>query len=127
MLDPADYTAAKAGLMALHASVKAELPPDANIKTLLVTPGQMTTSLFAGVSTPSAFFAPVLEPVDVAKEIIGAIDSGTSGELAMPLYARWIQVLGILPVSVQRLLRAVSGVDRGMQSFIGRSKEFVEG
>lgn len=83
----------------------------------------MTTPLFAGVKTPSTFFGTVLEPVDVAKEIIGAIDAGMSGELAMPLYARWIPLLHVLPVSVQRLIRAGSGLDRAMQTFIGRSKE----
>ncbi|KAI9791192.1 MAG: hypothetical protein M1816_004184 [Peltula sp. TS41687] len=121
----ADYTAAKAGLIALHSSLKAELPPSSNIKTLLVTPGQMTTPLFAGVTTPSNFLGPVLEPVDVAKEIIGAIDAGTSGELAMPLYARWVPLLNVLPVGVQRLVRVASGLDKAMQSFVGRSKETI--
>lgn len=114
-----DYTAAKAGLLALHASLSAELVKYPNVKTLLVTPGQIATSLFEGIQTPSNFLGPVLEPVDVAKEIIAAIDAGVSGELAMPLYARWIQVLDILPVGLRKALRWASGMDKAMEGFKG--------
>lgn len=114
-----DYTAAKAGSLALHASLSAELVQFPKIKTLLVAPGQIATSLFEGVQTPNNFLAPILEPVDVAKEIIAAIDAGASGELAMPLYARWIQVLSILPVGLQKALRWASGMDKAMERFKG--------
>lgn len=114
-----DYTAAKAGLLALHASLRAELVKYPNVKTLLVTPGQIATSLFEGVHTPSNFLGPVLELVDVAKEIIAAIDGGVSGELAMPLYARWIEVLNVLPVGLQKALRWASGMDKAMEGFKG--------
>ncbi|KAI9674135.1 MAG: hypothetical protein M1817_001953 [Caeruleum heppii] len=119
-----DYTAAKAGSVALHSSLIAELPEksQADIKTLLVTPGQLSTSLFAGVHTPSTFLGPVVEPVEVAKAIIAAVDEGISGTLAMPLYARWVSVLGILPVGMQRVLRWASGMDRAMDGF-RRNKE----
>jgi short-subunit dehydrogenase len=118
----ADYTAAKAGLIAMHASVTAELPRDSGVRTLLVTTGQVSTSLFAGVETPSSFWGPMLEPVDVAKEVIAAIDSGANGHLAMPLYARWIQLLAVLPVGLQTMLRAASGMDKAMErGYIGRS------
>lgn len=117
--DLSDYTAAKAGLLALHASLSAELSKYPKIKTLLVTPGQIATSLFEGVHTPSNFLGPVLEPVEVAKEIIAAVDAGVSAELAMPLYARWIGVLNVLPVGLQRMLRWASGMDKAMRGFKG--------
>lgn len=87
---------------------------------ILVEPGQMSTPLFAGTQTPNSFFGPVLEPVDVAKEIIKLVDAGTSGWLALPLYSRWIAVFGVLPVGVQALLRRLSGVDAAMGGFVGR-------
>ncbi|KAI9755992.1 MAG: hypothetical protein M4579_004037 [Chaenotheca gracillima] len=121
-----DYTAAKAGLIAMHTSLVAELPPSSNIKTILVTPGQLSTSLFAGVQTPSNFFGPVLEPVDVAKEIIRAVDDGRSALLAMPLYSRWVFLLGVLPVGVQRLIRKACGVDKAMEGFVGNAHDFRE-
>lgn len=111
-----DYASTKAAATTLHYALTADLGgANAPIKTLLVEPGQMSTNLFAGVETPSNFFAPVLEPVDVAKEIIAAIDAGTGGVLAMPTYSRWIHLMKVLPVSVQRLVKWWSGCDEAMQ------------
>ena len=72
-----DYTAAKAGITAMHKSLTAELKSTPDIKTILVSPGQLSTPLFNGVETPNSFFGPVLEPVDVAREVIAAIDAGS--------------------------------------------------
>lgn len=115
-----DYAAAKAGVTALHKSLAAELRPYPEIKTIIVTPGQLSTPLFAGVKTPNAFVAPIVEPVDVAKEIIAAIDLGLSDHIGAPLYARWIDWYNVLPVGLQRIARNISGIDRGMQTFVGR-------
>jgi short-subunit dehydrogenase len=117
-----DYAAAKAGITAFHKSLAAELKSTPEIKTVLVSPGQLSTPLFNGVQTPNSFFAPVLEPVDVAKEVIAAIDSGSSAVLAMPLYARWVDWMNVLPVGVQAIVRRMSGVDSGMKTFEGRSE-----
>jgi NAD(P)-dependent dehydrogenase (short-subunit alcohol dehydrogenase family) len=116
-----DYAAAKAGVSALHKSLAAELRethPD--IRMVLVTPGQVSTPLFYGVQTPNSFLAPVVEPIDVAKEIISAIDNGYSTSVAMPLYARWIDWFNVLPIGVQQVARRVAGVDKGMKTFLGR-------
>ncbi|KAF2678242.1 short chain dehydrogenase/reductase [Lentithecium fluviatile CBS 122367] len=108
------YAASKAALLALHHSLRAELAqiPDADeIKTILVTPGQMSTKMFGNVKTPSNFLAPVISPAEVAKDILKLIEKGESGEVAVPLYARYAQVLGVLPVGVQKIVRSLSGVD----------------
>jgi hypothetical protein len=103
----------------MHASLRAELdnsqhPGALNIKTILVAPGQLGTPLFADLRTPSNFLAPVVEPVELAKEIVQMIDSGCSGQIAMPLYARWVPLLGVLPAGVQRMVRGWSGMDGAM-------------
>ncbi|KAG6007494.1 putative secondary metabolism biosynthetic enzyme [Claviceps maximensis] len=119
-----DYAAAKAGLTALHRSLTAELrETHPEIRTVLVTPGQLSTPLFHGVQTPSSFLAPVVEPVDVAREIIAAVDDGRSAEVGMPLYARWADWYHVLPAGVQVVVRALAGVDRGMKTFVGRRGE----
>ena len=108
------YTASKAALLALHHSLRAEIAqhPEGNeIKTILVTPGQMSTKMFSGMKTPSNFFAPVIAPVDVAKHIIKLIEKGDGGDIATPLYSHWIAIMGILPAGVQTLIRRWSGVD----------------
>lgn len=115
-----DYAAAKAGVTALHKSLAAELQEYPEIKTILVTPGQLSTPLFYGVKTPNPFIAPVVEPIDVAKEIIKAIDLGLSDHIGMPLYARWVDWYNVLPVGLQKIARKISGVDSGMTTFIGR-------
>ncbi|OLN92233.1 Short-chain dehydrogenase/reductase family 16C member 6-like protein 1 [Colletotrichum chlorophyti] len=118
-----DYAAAKAGVTALHKSLTAELRAShPEIRTILVEPGQLSTPLFYGVQTPHAFLAPVVEPVDVCKEVIAAIDAGRSAHVAMPLYARWIHWYNVLPASVQHLARRVAGVDTSMNTFIGRQE-----
>ncbi|KAI1083718.1 NAD(P)-binding protein [Whalleya microplaca] len=116
-----DYAAAKAGVTALHKSLAAELQAYPEIKTILVTPGQLSTPLFGGVRSPNAFVAPLVEPIDVAKEVIKAIDLGLSDHIAMPLYARWVDWYNVLPVGLQKLARKLSGVDRGMDTFVGRA------
>ncbi|KAK1836183.1 hypothetical protein QBC39DRAFT_410746 [Podospora conica] len=116
-----DYAAAKAGVTALHKSLTAELRTShPQIRTVLVTPGQLSTPLFYGVQTPNAFLAPVVEPVDVAKAVIAAIDAGQNADIGMPLYARWVDWYNVLPLGVQSVLRRVAGVDEGMRTFVGR-------
>lgn len=117
-----DYAAAKAGISALHRSLAAELRQShPQIRTVLVTAGQLSTPLFYGVQTPNRFLAPVVEPVDVAKEVIAAIDNGRNAEIGMPLYARWINWYTVLPVGLQAIVRKVAGVDTAMQNFVGRT------
>ena len=116
-----DYAAAKAGITALHKSLSAELREShPQIRTVLVTPGQISTPLFYGVQTPNAFLAPVVEPVDVAKEIIKAIDNGQNAVIGTPLYARWIEWYNVLPIGVQAVVRRLAGVDTAMRTFVGR-------
>lgn len=108
------YTASKAALLALHHSLRAELaqiPEAAEIKTILVTPGQMSTKMFADVKPPSTFFAPTATPADLGKSIIRLIERGESGEVAIPLYSQHVGFFMILPAGIQQLVRRWSGLD----------------
>lgn len=58
----------------------------------------------------------------MAREIIATVDKGSSAVLAMPLYSRWIGLMGVLPVGVQAIARRVSGIDGAMKTFEGRGK-----
>lgn len=111
-----DYSASKAGLSALHRTLEAEFRGNDRIKTLLVETGQMATPLFDWVRTPSHFFAPVLEPVEVAREIVAAVDSGRGGVLRLPVFAKFVNWYAVLPAAVQCLARYLSGIDHAVSS-----------
>lgn len=111
-----DYSASKAGLSALHRTIEAELRGNDRIKMLLVETGQMATPLFDWVRTPSHFFAPVLEPVEVAREIVAAVDSGRGGVLRLPVFAKFVNWYAVLPAAVQCVARYLSGIDRAVKS-----------
>lgn len=116
-----DYAAAKAGLIGLHKSLTAELAQThPRVRTVLVTPGQLSTPLFHGVRTPSSFLAPVVEPVEVAKEVIAAIDGGRAAHISTPLYARMMDWYNVLPLGLQAVARRLAGVDTAMEGFVGR-------
>ncbi|KAJ5585178.1 uncharacterized protein N7459_004978 [Penicillium hispanicum] len=111
-----DYSASKAGLSALHRSLEAELRGNEQIKTLLVEIGQMATPLFDWVRTPNHFFAPVLEPVEVAREIVAAIDSGQGGVLRLPFFGKLVNWYAVFPAAVQIVARYLSGIDDAVSS-----------
>ncbi|KAH8730925.1 hypothetical protein GQ44DRAFT_746780 [Phaeosphaeriaceae sp. PMI808] len=115
------YAASKAALLALHHSLRAELaqiPEAAEIKTILVTPGQMSTKMFADVKSPSNFFAPTVTPAELGKTIIRLIERGESGEVAIPLYSNYIGFYHMLPVGIKHIIRRLSGIDTA----VGRGK-----
>ena len=102
----------------MHHSLTAELRNSSNpharrIKTILVTPGQLSTAMFSRVRLPAyaKFLGPVVEPVELARVIVGMVDYGVGGEVSAPLYARWIEWVFVLPSSLQRVVRWVAGVD----------------
>lgn len=123
------YTATKAALLAFHASLTAELalpPPQGNpnIKTILVTTGQLSTELFNGVASSafSRFVGPTVEVKDLAMQIVGMIDGGEGGVVTAPAYTRWIGVLGLLPLGLQKVARGFSGVDVAMNGWVTKRR-----
>lgn len=84
--------------------------PDA-VKTLLITPGQLSTPLFASIEPPSTFFGPTVQVNELAAEIVKRIDRGKGGEVSLPLYARWIGLLRLLPQGIGKLVRRIAGLD----------------
>lgn len=123
-----DYTASKAALLAFHSSLSAELVDSPNIATVLVTPGQLDTGMFAGVrlGRVGRFFGPVLEVRELATKLVARIDGGRGGVLAVPAYARWIAWMAVMPAGLQRMLRDWSGVDRAMGGSGPKGKDSSE-
>ena len=109
------YTASKAALLAYNASLSAELSRAApQVKTIVVTPGQMDTDLFRDISVRGwlqRFVGPVVGAREVALRIVEMLDRGVGGEISLPFYAGLIPWLDVLPVSIGRGLRKWSGLD----------------
>ena len=113
----ADYSASKAGLSALHQTLEAELRVARvhnKVKMLLVETGQLSTPLFDWVKTPNTFFAPILEPVQVAQEIVAAIDDGRGGVIRLPAFAALARWYAVFPAGLQRIARYLSGIDHAV-------------
>lgn len=122
----ADYAASKAGLSALHRTVEAEMRAAGrtdHVKMLLVETGQMATPLFDWLTTPSNFFAPVLEPVQVARDIVAAVDAGRGGVIRLPAFAVLVNWYAVLPGAVQRVARYLSGIDDAVPKASPRERD----
>jgi short-subunit dehydrogenase len=122
----ADYSASKAGLSALHRTLEAELRVSGNgnkLKTVLVEIGQISTPLFKSIQTPSSFFAPVVEPIRVAQEIVSMIDKGNSGVIRLPTFAMLTNWYAVLPAGFKWIARSLSGIDSAVpQALIQMNK-----
>lgn len=115
------YGASKSGLIALHESLTYELGSTTfssnGIKTLLVCPGQISTSMFKGVRTPTQIFAPELDPKFVASYVVLAIEQGRRGEIKLPFYGKFLPLFRAFPWPVVALARKLSGIDKSMTNF----------
>ncbi|KAK6458384.1 uncharacterized protein RJT20DRAFT_31327 [Scheffersomyces xylosifermentans] len=115
------YGASKSGLIALHESLTYELgPPSINpsgVKTLLICPGQLKTTMFTGVKTPSSLMAPELDPRYVASSVLTAVELGRRGEIKIPFYGNFMPLFRAFPWPVVELVRVMSGMDRSMNTF----------
>ena len=43
--------------------------------------------------------------------VVSMVDAGEAGEIALPVYARWVPALGVVTPGVRRLVRWCSGID----------------
>ncbi|QSL65753.1 hypothetical protein MERGE_000031 [Pneumocystis wakefieldiae] len=95
------YCASKTALVSFHESLKYELLySNSNIRTTLVVPGQLSTSLFQNVKTPSRFLAPVLDPIYVAEKIAKTIINDMGIEIYTPLYCLILPMLRFISLNV---------------------------
>ena len=107
----AAYCASKAATTSFHESLTAEVA-GTGIVTTLISPGQLNSKMFSSVTTPNSFFAPVISTYEVANFIVDKIERREGGIFAMPLYARFIGIMRVLPSGLQVMLRWLSGMDQ---------------
>lgn len=119
------YCASKGGLRLFHDALLHEVGEPyfsasadaAPVNMLLVTPGQLDTSMFESATTPSARLMPVVSAQELAHQIGAAVLTGQTGTLAVPLFTRFWWAAGALPGFVVEGLRKVMRLDEQMGNF----------
>ncbi|GMM34244.1 short-chain dehydrogenase/reductase [Saccharomycopsis crataegensis] len=124
------YGASKSGVIALHESLTYELGSpslsSSGIRTLLIAPGQLRTSMFEGVQTPSELLAPKLDPSYVANIIFQAVNRGRRGEIKIPLYGNFLPIFRALPWRITEVARYISGIDSTMRNYTEKPNESTD-
>ncbi|KAG8957666.1 hypothetical protein FRC03_009923, partial [Tulasnella sp. 419] len=123
-----DYCASKAALVALHESLRYELDKKhntPNIRTTLLLPGLLQTPMFSRSSCDRVFssafykfFTPVVQPHDVVKRIIAALDEQESREILMPFYTNFVKFASLLPSFGRDFLQWLARADYAMEGYV---------
>lgn len=117
----ADYAATKSASFALDESVRLELRRlGSHVQTTVVCPFYVDTGMFEGVSTRFSLLLPILRPADVADRVVHAIEHDRR-RVIMPRIVAVTWLARLLPVPWFDAIAAFLGVDRGMESFVGRN------
>ncbi|GMM50041.1 hypothetical protein DASB73_009990 [Starmerella bacillaris] len=111
------YAASKAGIRTFYESLYYQNKTlGKRTRVLCITPGQLDTTMFEKVKTPSEFFSPIMRSAPLSKTICDAIAKGRTGEMLMPMYARWLPIMALLPRSIINMLRDYIGIDHAISS-----------
>ena len=124
----ADYCSSKAAVVHLHQSLRFELDNrymSPQIRTTLLLPSFVTTSLFSQIQLPRSrlfqFFAPPLHPHQIVQAIISALDDDKSRVIRMPFYTQfsrfWSVEVGIVPKWLVDFVQRLSGADHAMLGY----------
>lgn len=97
-----DYCASKHGVVGLHKALRYELDychHCPQIRTTLLVLGHVKTQLFDGfrVSLLTRFLGPSVDPDTVARRIVSSVQRRQGGTVALPWYANWSEIFGLLP------------------------------
>ncbi|KAH7163027.1 hypothetical protein B0J13DRAFT_27060 [Dactylonectria estremocensis] len=116
-----DYGASKAGALAFHEGITAELSTRYNapkVRTVVVHPGHTRTALFKGYDQKTGFLMPQLEPESVADAVVQQVLSGRSGQVVIPGTGTTLTALRAMPDWYSIGLRARA--EGAMAQFRGR-------
>ena len=88
-----DYCTSKAGAVAFHEGLTAELKHRYNaprVRTILVCPNFAATKLAEGFVNASKFISPTLHPATVAEAVFDKVMSGDAGLVVLPKVHWWM-------------------------------------
>ena len=115
-----DYCASKFAAFGFDESLRLELRRmGAPVRTTIVCPFYINTGMFDGVTTRFAWLIPILEPADVARRVVRAIERDHA-RLIMPWFVYTTFLVRVLPVPLYDWLVDFFGISRSMDGFKGR-------
>ena len=115
-----DYAASKHAAVGFAESLRAELRKAGSaVRSLVVCPYYIDTGMFSGVETKVPQLLPILQPDDVAAQVLDAVESGAQ-QLFLPPGVRTLAPLRVLPVRAFDAVMDALGVNATMDRFTGR-------
>ena len=111
-----EYVASKFAIVGFTETIRMELKKAdlTGVKTLCVCTTGVDTGLFPGYKAPR--LTPLLKPEVVAREVLKAVKKGRS-HLEMPLIAKMIPAIKLLPVALQDAILTKTGFTSSMDGF----------
>ncbi len=116
-----DYSASKFAAVGFDESLRAELKRlgHRRIHTTVVCPYYINTGMFRGVKTRFPFLLPIMEPDDVARRIVGAIEKDHA-RLILPPFVLALYPTRLLPTGLFDWVVSFFGINNTMDDFKGR-------
>lgn len=115
-----DYCSSKFAAFGFDESLRLELRRvGAPVRTTIVCPFYINTGMFDGVVSRFAWLIPILEPEDVVRRIVRAIERDHA-RLIMPWFVYTTFLVRVLPVPLYDWLVDFFGISRSMDGFKGR-------
>lgn len=105
------YSSTKAALTQVHEGLELELRQYPMVNSLLVLPGQLGVGMFDDVNPSRQFLAPIVDHIQLARDILQAVNKGQCGVLCRPLYGRFLPLVKVLPYSMVKMCRIFSQMD----------------
>lgn len=115
-----DYTASKFAAVGFDEVLRMEFAQNGdNIRTTVVCPYYTDTGMFKGVQSRASWLLPILQPENVASEVINAIEKNRQRVL-IPSAVYLLYPLRLLPVSLFDKLMDILGIHDTTEQFVGR-------
>ncbi|CAI5759659.1 unnamed protein product [Candida verbasci] len=105
------YCGSKAASIQIHDALVQEFKRHEKIRFLLITTGQLNTSMFNDVIPSRLWFAPIVDKDYLSNLILEKINTGYSGIICEPFYANFLPSLRCFPMWFQDLCRYISEID----------------
>lgn len=111
----AEYTTSKSAALAFHEVLRGELRARyfaPRVRTSIIAPTKVRTALGDGMEDHKMpFFHPNLEPFELGRTIVGAIDSGLSQYLVMPGLMKLLPFIRAAPDWFRRSIELIGETD----------------